>query len=96
VVNIRDLESSFDPFESGFRSDREMTYPQIKESIMERTSEIEKLKLEVIELENRLKGAGLSTYMQYGTGGKPPHLLHAKYRPNQDSRAWKRSPNRSK
>ncbi|NLO43823.1 MAG: YjgP/YjgQ family permease [Candidatus Cloacimonetes bacterium] len=67
VVNIRDLEGNFDPFESGFRSDREMTYPQIKESIKERIDEIQKLKLEIIELENRLKGAGLSSFMQYGS-----------------------------
>lgn len=66
VVNIRDLEGGFDPFESGYRSDREMTYPQIIQSLKDRNQEREQLLSEIQELKSRLKESGLSAYLQYG------------------------------
>lgn len=56
AVNIRNLSANFDMSESGYRSDREMTYNQLKQSISARKREIGDADKEVSQLESRIDG----------------------------------------
>lgn len=55
AVNIRNLGANFDMSESGYRSDREMTYAQLSASIRERKKEIGITGREVSDLDARIQ-----------------------------------------
>jgi len=55
TVNIRDLTTGMDFGESGYRSDREMTYNQLVTSIKDRKQELINQKLEITNLQKRLE-----------------------------------------
>lgn len=54
VINIRNIGNRMDFFESGYRSDREMTHQQLVEGIHDKKSEIITKTKEIGELEKRL------------------------------------------
>lgn len=54
IVNIRDLATSLDFGESGYRSDREMTYGQLTDAISEQQSVLEQKRLEISNLSRRI------------------------------------------
>ena len=53
-VNLRNIANNVDFFESGYRSDREMTAPQLKASIKDRKAETETLGQESAKLETKI------------------------------------------
>ncbi|HOD60194.1 MAG: YjgP/YjgQ family permease [Candidatus Cloacimonetes bacterium] len=55
TVNIRDLTTGMDFGESGYRSDREMTYNQLVTSIKDRKQELINQKLEITNLQKKLE-----------------------------------------
>ncbi len=54
VINVRNLGNRTDFFETGYRSDREMTYPQIVESLKGNKAELKTKQDEVFRLSQRL------------------------------------------
>lgn len=54
TVNVRNIANNVDFFESGYRSDREMTAPQLRASIKDRRLETDKLGKESESLQNRI------------------------------------------
>ncbi|PKN73149.1 MAG: hypothetical protein CVU50_03860 [Candidatus Cloacimonetes bacterium HGW-Cloacimonetes-3] len=54
VINVRNIGNSTDFFESGYRSDREMTVTQIMKSLKENRKELVTKSKEVQDLDNRL------------------------------------------
>jgi len=63
IINVRDLGNNTDFFETGYRSDREMTYPQLKASIKDYKQELVLKSKEIQGLDNRL---GLNSFKEYG------------------------------
>ena len=55
VVNIRNLGNELDIGESGYRSDREMTYGQLRVSMKEKGAELKQKRSEVSSLDARIK-----------------------------------------
>jgi len=55
VVNIRNLGNELDIGESGYRSDREMTYGQLRASMQEKGAELSQKRAEVSSLDARVK-----------------------------------------
>ncbi|MDD2331230.1 MAG: LptF/LptG family permease, partial [Candidatus Cloacimonetes bacterium] len=55
TVNIRNLGNQMEVYESGYRSDREMTHEQLVVSIADKKLELEKQKLEINNLSKRLE-----------------------------------------
>lgn len=62
IVNIHNLDGGFDPFETSYRSDREMTYQQLTKTIKEKESELLKLQSEIETLQKRIDLTGLRLY----------------------------------
>jgi lipopolysaccharide export system permease protein len=54
IINIRDLGNRSDVFETGYRSDREMTYGQLTSTLSDRKIELITKKQEVLDLEARI------------------------------------------
>ncbi|HNX37297.1 MAG TPA: LptF/LptG family permease [Candidatus Cloacimonadota bacterium] len=55
VVNIRNISSNMDMFETGFRSDREMTGKELQTNIKDKKNEIAKLSAELTGLNAKIK-----------------------------------------
>jgi lipopolysaccharide export system permease protein len=62
IINIRDLGNRTDVFETGYRSDREMTYGQLTGSIKERRAELVDKKQELNNLQIRIDDLSGSAY----------------------------------
>jgi lipopolysaccharide export system permease protein len=54
IINVRNLGSNVEMFETGYRSDREMTYNQLITAIAEHKKELQTKKQEIEELNKRL------------------------------------------
>ncbi|MCK9583308.1 MAG: LptF/LptG family permease [Candidatus Cloacimonetes bacterium] len=57
IINIRDLGNRTDIFETGYRSDREMTYGQLTETLNARKTELVQKQTEIQNLETRIGSA---------------------------------------
>jgi len=60
IINVRDLGNRSDAFESGYRSDREMTYGQLTESLSNQKSELQMKREELQSLMDRIAAGSLS------------------------------------
>lgn len=54
IINVRDLGNRADAFETGYRSDREMTYSQLVAAMKERKTELSQKLTEVENIEKRM------------------------------------------
>ncbi len=55
IINIRDLGNRTDVFETGYRSDREMTYAQLTKAIDDRKGELATKRMELSDLQGRMQ-----------------------------------------
>nr|MDK2851218.1 lipopolysaccharide export system permease protein [Candidatus Cloacimonadota bacterium] len=62
IINIRDLGNRTDAIETGYRSDREMTYGQLVNSIKDRRTELAAKREELADLESRIQALSGNTY----------------------------------
>lgn len=61
IINVRDLGNRTDVFETGYRSDREMTYGQLTESLNSQKTELKLKREELQNLQNRIAAGSLTT-----------------------------------
>lgn len=60
IINVKDLGNRTDVFESGYRSDREMTYRQLTATLRDRQKELDTKRQEVENLGARIAAGSLS------------------------------------
>ncbi|HPF08474.1 MAG TPA: LptF/LptG family permease [Candidatus Cloacimonadota bacterium] len=59
IINVRDLGNRTDIFETGYRSDREMTYGQLTESLRNQSKELKDKREELADLQGRIQAGSL-------------------------------------